>query len=59
MEQRHVVTAINGQSPNVSGRAFLVWFRQQFDRSDKVAVTLRDEKGQSRKISYHLSLADN
>ena len=31
-----IVTAINGQSPDLTGRAFLVWFIRQFEPGDRV-----------------------
>ncbi len=51
---RHVITAVNQQSPNLVGRGFLVWFRQQYDAGDKVTITLRDDKGETRDIAYVL-----
>lgn len=52
----HVVTAVNGESPNVAGRAFLVWFIQKYDPSDRITVTALDSSGQSRDLTYQLPL---
>jgi hypothetical protein len=50
----HIVTAVNGESPNLSGRAFLVWFIQKYDRGDRITVSAVDSSGQSRDVTYHL-----
>jgi len=50
----YVITAVGGKSPNVSGRGFLVWFRQQYDPGDKVTMTISDNKHETREISYTL-----
>jgi S1-C subfamily serine protease len=52
----HVVTAINGENPNVAGRAFLVWFIQKYDPGDRITVTALDSSGQSRDLTYQLPL---
>jgi len=54
MRPNHVLTAVNGQSPNLVGRAFLVWFNKQFEPDDRVTMTVRDDKGQSRDLTYQL-----
>ena len=51
---RHIITAINDQSPNIAGRGFLVWFRQNYEPGDQVTMTLVDEKSQQRRITYKL-----
>jgi serine protease Do len=56
---RDVVTAVDGQTTNLNGRAFLVWFRQQFDAGDEVTLGVRDRNGQARSVTYQLSAADN
>lgn len=40
-------------SPDLSARAFLVWFRQRFDPGDRVALTVR-EGSELRTIEYTL-----
>lgn len=47
-----VITAINGESPNLSGRAFLVWFIKKFEPGDRVTVTLLDNNGRQREVKY-------
>ena len=49
------VIAVDGQSPDVAGRGFLVWFRQRYEPGDAVTLTLRDPQGKERKVSYRLS----
>ncbi len=47
-----VILAVNGQSPNLSGRAFLVWFRGMFEPGDDVVLTVRSAKGGEREVKY-------
>ncbi len=58
IRQNHAITAVNGQNPDLSGRAFLVWFRQQFEPGNEVTFDLRDEQGKNRQITYTLSPDD-
>ncbi|QDU95910.1 Trx7/PDZ domain-containing (seleno)protein [Lignipirellula cremea] len=46
------VTAVNGQSPPLTGRPFLVWFRMNVDPGDKVTLTAVDRKGTARPVSF-------
>ena len=50
----HVVTAVNGKSPAVHGRAFQWWFRQQFNPGDAVTLTVMEGAGRSREINFTL-----
>jgi hypothetical protein len=50
----HVITAVDGESPNLIGRAFLVWFIQKHDPGDRVTVTVTDSSGRARDVSYQL-----
>ena len=50
----HIVTAVDGESPNLAGRAFLVWFMQKHEPSDRVTVTVMDGSGKPRDLSYQL-----
>lgn len=49
----HVITAVNGQSPNIEERAFMVYIRQTFNPGDRVTLTVRDGS-RTRDISYTL-----
>jgi S1-C subfamily serine protease len=49
-----VIVAVNGESPNLGGRSFLVWFRQKFDPGDKVTLKLKDSKGREREVTYEV-----
>ena len=50
-----VVTAVGGESPDVAGRGFLVWFKMRYERGDEVTLTLKDPQGRERTVSYHLA----
>ena len=45
---------MNGENPNLGGRAFLVWFIQRFDPGDRVTLTVTDGPNQARDITYQL-----
>jgi S1-C subfamily serine protease len=49
------VTAVDGQTPDVAGRRFLVWFRRHHEPGDEVTLTVKDAQGKERKVSYRLS----
>ena len=46
------VIAVGKESPDIAGRAFLVWFKQRYDRGDEVTLTLKDPQGRERKVTY-------
>jgi hypothetical protein len=48
------VTAVDGESPNLAGRAFLVWFIKKFEPGDRVTLTVVDKPGQAREVTYQL-----
>jgi hypothetical protein len=54
LRRNHVITAVNGESPDLIGRAFLVWFRLKFSPGDKVTLTVLDGAGKKRNVSYTL-----
>lgn len=49
----HVMVAVNGESPNVAGRAFQWWFRQRFEAGSKVVLTVREGE-KTKQIEYQL-----
>lgn len=51
----HVVTSVNGMSPDLDGRAFLVWFRLKFNPGDKITMGYRDEAGLPKQATFILS----
>ncbi|MBI1374826.1 MAG: PDZ domain-containing protein [Phycisphaera sp.] len=53
LKKSHVITAVDGQSPPVSGRAFLTWFRFHHNPGDKVTLTVK-EGGKTHDITYTL-----
>jgi C-terminal processing protease CtpA/Prc len=50
-----VVTAVGGESPDVAGRGFLVWFKMRYERGDDVSLTVKDPQGRERTVSYRLA----
>jgi hypothetical protein len=46
------ILAVNGQSPNLSDRPFLVWFRTRFEPGDEIRLQVRDSKGAVRELVY-------
>lgn len=54
VRQNQAVIAVNGENPNLGGRAFLVWFIQRFDPGDRVKLTVIDGPNQTRDITYQL-----
>lgn len=48
----HVIVAVNGETPRVEGRAFLVWFRLRFEPGDEVRLTVLGDDGAAREVVY-------
>jgi serine protease Do len=44
------VTEIDGQTPDLSGRYLLVWFRLHYEMGDPVTLTVLDASGKSRDL---------
>jgi S1-C subfamily serine protease len=53
LRPRHIVVAVDGQSPPLDARAFLVWFRLRHEPRDQVRLTVLDGD-QRREINYTL-----
>ena len=53
LRPRHIIIAVDGESPDVVGREFMTWFRLRRDRSNEVVLTVLD-RGQRREIRYRL-----
>ena len=49
-----VIVAVNGRSPDVSGRGFMAWFRLQHDPGSTVTLTVRDPRGRARDLRYEV-----
>jgi hypothetical protein len=49
-----VIVAVNGERLTADGRAFLVWFRMNFDPGDDVTLTALDAAGRKRQVSYRV-----
>jgi len=54
LRRNHVITAVNGKSPDLVGRAFLVWFRLRFNPGDKVTLTVFEPNRREKTITYTL-----
>jgi hypothetical protein len=48
-----IITAVDGESPNLFGREFLAWFRFRYDWGDEVTFTVL-ENGQRKNIRFQL-----
>ena len=46
------IIAVNGENPDVNGRAFLVWFRQKFEPGDEIRLTVIDANKKQREVKY-------
>ncbi|MBI2297364.1 MAG: thioredoxin family protein [Armatimonadetes bacterium] len=53
--EEQVLTAVDGQSPPLVGRAFLVWFRLRYEKGDEVTLTLRARDGKELQVKYKLA----
>lgn len=49
-----IITSVNGESPNVAGRAFLVWLRMRYEPGDELNMTAVSSNGESKKVTYTL-----
>jgi len=47
------VVAIDGQRPELSGRALLVWFRLRHEQNDPTTITVLDANGKERDVKYN------
>jgi hypothetical protein len=54
LRSKHVVTSVNGMSPDLDGRAFLVWFRLKFNPGDQITMGYRDEAGLPQMATFTL-----
>ncbi|MCA9299917.1 MAG: PDZ domain-containing protein [Phycisphaerales bacterium] len=54
LRPHHVIVAVDGASPDVTGRAFMTWFRLGHDRGDEVVLSVLD-RGERREIRYRLA----
>ena len=54
LREGHIITAVNGESPNLVARAFLSWFAHKFDPGDHVKLSVLDKNGAERGVTYQL-----
>jgi S1-C subfamily serine protease len=43
LRESDIITAVNGESPNLIARAFLSWFVHKFDPGDRVKLSVLDK----------------
>jgi|GEM_PF-300112 len=55
MKANDFVIAVDGESPDLFGRAFLVWFRLRYEAGDTIELTLVNPQGNTRKIKYEVA----
>jgi hypothetical protein len=55
LKSGHFIVAVNGQSPNISGRAFEWWFRERFEVGDAVTLDVVDAQGTRSQIKFQLA----
>lgn len=49
------IVAVNGQSPNISGRNFEWWFRERFELGNMITLDVVDGSGKRSQIKYELA----
>jgi hypothetical protein len=54
LKASHMITAVNGQSPNVVGRSFEWWFRSNFNPGDEITLNVQEAPGKSKEIKFVL-----
>jgi hypothetical protein len=54
LRESDVITAVNGESPNLIARAFLSWFVRKFDPGDHVKLSVLDGNGAPREVTYQV-----
>jgi len=52
LSSRDTIVAVGGESPNLSGREFLVWFRRRYEPGDEIKLRVRDSEGVERELAY-------
>jgi hypothetical protein len=56
---RSAYSTVEGVDTNLTGRPFLVWFRQRHDPGDRVTLKVLRPDGQQKEVSYELTPRDN
>ena len=54
LRESDIITAVNGESPNLIARAFLSWFVHKFDPGDQVRLSVLDKNGAQREVTYQV-----
>jgi len=54
LKGNHMITAVNGQSPNMAGRSFEWWFRSSFNPGDEIVLSVQETPGQKKEIKFIL-----
>lgn len=50
-----VITAVNGESPNLANREWNTWFRMRFEPGDEVRLTVKRPDGSEREVRYRVA----
>lgn len=54
LRPHHRIVAVDGRSPDLTGRAFLVWVRSTHEPGDPVVLRVEEGEG-AREIAYRLA----
>lgn len=49
-----VIVALDGESPDLAGRSFMLWFRLEKDPGERIELTVVDRDGERRTVAYEL-----
>ena len=52
LKANDVIVAVNGESPNLTNREWNAWFRTRFEPGDEVTLSVKNEKGEVRDVTY-------
>ncbi len=54
LRESDVIVALDGQSPDVAGRSFMLWFRLNKDPGGRIELTVAGPRGARRTVAYEL-----
>ena len=47
-----VIVAVNGESPDLAGRAWAVWFKMKYEPGDRITLTVQEAAGRRREVTF-------
>jgi S1-C subfamily serine protease len=56
LTQPSIVTAVDDQRSDISGRPWLIWFRMNHEPGDTITVTFRDSGGAEKRATYRIPM---